>query len=87
MLEELFRNNSSLQDYESQHTAKVRETSVHQGSVSYTFTRAVVESWLQCPLASLFPQIIRHLYRGENVQLPHWVEGLPLALHPGFLFA
>lgn len=43
MLEELFRNNSSLQGYESQHTAKVRETSANQGSTSHTSTQAALE--------------------------------------------
>lgn len=49
MLEELFRNNSSLQGYESQHTAKVRETSVNQGSASHTFTQAVMEELAAVP--------------------------------------
>lgn len=43
MSEELPRNNSSLQGCESQHSAKVRETSGNQESTGYTFTLAVSE--------------------------------------------
>lgn len=43
MSEELFRNNSSLQGYELQHTAKVREISANQESTSHTFSLAVLE--------------------------------------------
>ena len=33
------------------------------------------------------PQVINHLCRRENVQLPQWVKSVLLGLHPGFFLA